>query len=261
MILPGSYANGFAPRDGEPLYPELWRGCVFAAAPCLGPTGTRVFDHGAKKCHADVAGTGTSFVNSSGRYGLSFNGSGRAVSSGTLQNNIGTGDFAFASWVNRDTASSGWTIACALGSGPVIGFYLDTNTTRFGVWSGAPSTSTATIAKGVWNHICATRIAGTLYFYLNGIPAGSNAYTFSLPSDPVVIIGSAQSTSQADVMRGNLDDLRIYNRGLSVQEVKSLSSRRGIAYELAPVRYAGESLAAYTRRLQYAQLVGGGLIG
>lgn len=44
MILPGRYANGFAPRDGQPLYPELWKGCVGAWNPGLGVTGLTLRD-------------------------------------------------------------------------------------------------------------------------------------------------------------------------------------------------------------------------
>ena len=74
MILPASYSNGFAPRDGQPLYPELWRGCVGAWCPSLGPTGLTLRDWSGFGNHGTLTNMdpGTDWVLSGGRYALDF---------------------------------------------------------------------------------------------------------------------------------------------------------------------------------------------
>jgi len=64
MILPGTYQNGFAPRDGEPLFPELWDGCVGAWNPGLGPSGLTLRDWSPYKNHGTLTNmdAGTDWV-------------------------------------------------------------------------------------------------------------------------------------------------------------------------------------------------------
>ena len=81
MILPGSYANGFAPRDGQPLYPELWRGCVGAWNPGLGPTGLTLRDWSGFGNHGTLTNMelDTDWTPSQGKWSLALDGTNESV--------------------------------------------------------------------------------------------------------------------------------------------------------------------------------------
>ena len=82
MIIPASYANGFAPRDGRPLYPEFSHGLIGNWAPCLGPTGLTLRDWSGRANHGTLTNMvpGDDWIVSDGRYSLDFDGSNDFVS-------------------------------------------------------------------------------------------------------------------------------------------------------------------------------------
>ena len=59
-----------------PLYPELWRGCVGAWSPSLGPTGVTLRDWSGYARHFALTNmdAGTDWVASGGRYALDLDG-------------------------------------------------------------------------------------------------------------------------------------------------------------------------------------------
>jgi hypothetical protein len=88
IYLPGSYQQGFAPRDFEPRFPELWRGCVFASAPLLGPTGGVVREWSGLQNHGTLTNMSTNddWVVKQGLAALDFDGANDYVSYGTIPN-------------------------------------------------------------------------------------------------------------------------------------------------------------------------------
>jgi hypothetical protein len=111
MILPGTYQNGFAPRDGSPLYPELWRGCVGAWNPGLGPTGLTLRDWSGYGNHGTL--TNITAQNcwkiSEGRHAMEFvSSTDQSVQISSAQNQLSLPPKSF--WIStwaRPTASGG----------------------------------------------------------------------------------------------------------------------------------------------------------
>lgn len=268
MILPGSYANGFAPRDGQPLYPELWRGCVGAWAPCLGPTGLTLQDWSGFGNHGTLTNmvAGDDWVTSQGRYALDFDGSNDSVNSPLVVNN--SAGFSISIWqrFNAYTSSFPVLIKLAMSSSAGAPFFLFWSTTAGyeGLNIGSSSyfsrqRTNTPVSVGIWQHVAVTcegngSVAGSYKVYLNG--ASSNLIasgTYAVVSN-VTQVGTTGGAGT--FFDGCLDDLRAYNRALTVSDVKSLASRRGIAYELAPRRRSSVQVAAFNRRRRL--LVGAG---
>jgi hypothetical protein len=69
-----------------------------------------------------------------------------------------------------------------------------------------------------WQHIAVTRAENTVKFYINGQLIGKDQLTEDFPvSDNPLIIG--HSPERDANFSGKMDDLRIYKRSLSQEEV------------------------------------------
>lgn len=249
MILPGSYANGFAPRDGRPLYPELWRGCVGAWAPCLGPTGLALRDWSGFGNHGTLTGmaAGTAW-RADQKPTLNFDGTDDFVSCGSTvpqpaQLSLSfwfkpTGTItAFDALIGRAT-----TDAWANGFGA---FFQTSTTIRFysGLYSSNFATSGAIIAND-WNHVVGIH-GPTLRIVLNGVEGTAGTPSFIAAAASFEI---GRLASNMYNINGNMDDVRLYNRVLSSTEIKLLQSRRGIAYEIAPRHRSSVQVITGNRR-------------
>jgi hypothetical protein len=251
MILPGSYANGFAPRDGQPLYPELWRGCVGAWAPCLGPTGLRLRDWSGFSNHGTLTGmdAASDWVMSGGKFGLDFDGVNDHVLCGNYPQTQLVAGMSVSFWlyptnltplqgvISHNSASdNGWMVA------------IQSGTLRFPQYSQ----NLVTITANVWTHVtCVRRGTGNVAneIWLNGqIAISSNATDRANTSLYPLVIGRLYGGVNGFYLVGLADDFAVYNRPLSSGEIKLRASRRGIAYELAPRRRSSSAVQFNRRR-------------
>jgi prepilin-type N-terminal cleavage/methylation domain-containing protein len=147
-----------------------------------------------------------------------------------------TGDFTLSFWFKPSATTSGAHIidkgtgSLLDGYGVIIG---DTNTTLVGAISfmtdgddsgGGKSYTTGTTILFVdnWYYITAIRISGVKYLYINGVneKSGSDSREISDSSRPLYM-----AQAQVDNNRwfnGNIDEVRIYNRALTADEIKLL---------------------------------------
>lgn len=139
-------------------------------------------------------------------------------------------DFAISVWVNfRDFANSypmiisgdTYYVHCH-GLGPVYGSQYQKIVYYGGSVGGIYSSNT--LATNAWYHICVSRQGSNTTMFVNGIIAGEDIHS------PV-----AQSTGSylqigndflygpyISSFHGKLDDIRIYNRALSLAEMQQL---------------------------------------
>jgi hypothetical protein len=87
----------------------------------------------------------------------------------------------------------------------------------------------------VWNHwvILVKNTAGLEHF-LNLSSIFSTAGTVNVAQTINTTYIGKYRPQNVQHFSGQLDDIRIYNRALSANEIRLLAARRGIAYELAP---------------------------
>lgn len=231
LITP-SYKVGFAsPQRGDLMYPELWRGCIGAWAPCLGATGLSLRDNSGRGKHGTLTNMdpATDWVARDGKIALDFDGSSDMVS---IQTTPLSGSKTTAFWVRPSAAISAVLIGGNNGGYfPYIsGGSIYVSDEIIG-YSGPISDTTTTI--GIWYHYCFSSNGTTVRVYKNGVDIGGldnrNPTTINT-------IGAYASSSLS--FNGAMDDIRFYNRALTPPEVSLLATRRGIAYELDRKRRA-----------------------
>jgi hypothetical protein len=251
MILPGSYANGFAPRDGEPLYPELWRGCVGAWNPGLGPTGLTLRDWSGLGRHGDLTLRTASAAWTTSQYGNSMLFAGSSVAEITstqgrvvLSQDLGVDRIGISCWL-RPTSLTKRGICT---SGPQQGiprFALTLETTgAVTVYRGDDKTSTATLSAGRWSHLFVWSDGSTTSFWVDGRFSNTASQIVTISLQTQFFWGS----NYWGAFDGQIADFRVYADRPSDSSISLLSRRVGIAYELAPRRRSSSAVQFNRRR-------------
>ena len=258
MILPASYSNGFAPRDGQPLYPQLWRGCVGAWNPGLGVSGLTLRDWSGFGGHGALTNStaATAWVSHSGKHALAWDGStpqyvSIPVSGSRL--NFGKGAMSLAVWANVVSLNLATSFPFQIiksdyiagGSTANYGLAINNGQLRFSQ-CGTEINVSHTMNTG-WHHYCGTSDGTTMRLYLDGVQVASGASPASANTEqPYLTLGGLRPAG--DAWTGYQDDPRVYARNLSPNEIRLLASRRGIAYELAPRRRSSSAVQFNRRR-------------
>ena len=261
MILFGSYASGFAPRDGQPLYPELLRGCVGAWAPCLGPSGLTLRDWSGYSNHGTVT-NGPTWNPVNGRQSLSFDGvNDRVIIANSTPLNFGWDDkFTLSAWIRTTQSVGSYKAVLTKGDGGVVGdisFVVQSGQASIFLvktWAAQRITvrSTTSVNDGKWRHIAATydgsRLASGTKVYVDGVDE-SVTVVDNLTGDfkNSSALAFADGTNWA-WYNGAIADVLIHNRCLSPSVIRLLATRPGIAYEMAPRRRASSGVAFNRRR-------------
>ena len=135
---------------------------------------------------------------------------------------IGTGDFSIGVWVKPTTLAGDYRMILVdnvfpdnfqlnfNNQGNCIQMYLG------GQLAGQSSNSTFTLSQ--WYYITVTRKAGVLKFYINGQASGSSTSTQNIQQSTYLAIGYRYYNSSHPFV-GSIDDIRIYQRGLSSSEI------------------------------------------
>jgi hypothetical protein len=260
MTRLASYTNGFAPRDGQPLYTSLWRGCV-SALPCLGPTGLTLRDWSAFRVHG-ILTNGPTFRASQGRYGIGFDASDDVVVcdySPAHETQSGAG-WMVSAWTYTTSSPSVGTAICRgdLTTIPQQRDYLLRSVSGdWGIQNAAGGTFNTISVSGAlvlsrWQHVAAYCYAsGSAGLIVDGklVATGTLLTTLTASPQRFITIGAAANggNGYGFFWPGLIDDVRVYSV-VNPSVLYRLSSRRGIAYELAPRRRASAAVQFNRRR-------------
>jgi hypothetical protein len=269
MIMPGSYSSGLAPRDREPAYPSLWRGCVGAWAPCLGPSGVTLRDWSPYRNHGTLTNMtlASDWTVSEGRHALNFDATDNVIAMGNTPlalQSLPSANFAISFWcyARSQGENSLGTIIDNYNSSSVTGWYVllrgvggNSYAIQGGISFASPSLDQTQISadnvfrQNLWDHFVLNfvKAASAYSLYRNGV----------LMSFPTVSTGSGNYNSDASIpltvgnrngndrtWDGYIDDIRVYNRLLADPEIITLSRRRGIAYDYRRRMRTGVASAA-----------------
>ena len=258
MILPASYQSVFSPRDGQPLYPELWRGCVGAWAPLLGPTGLTLRDWSGYGNHGAMTNmdAGTDWTGLNGKYLLDFDGSNDFVSFPVMPFLTGITTITVSCFVSVSSASQLTLVSRYYQTTIDNGWLLQGGTTsgfrfagRESVASFLSSGNSGAINAGQVYHVCGRKVGNEWSIWVDGRLASSANVGVGTTVFGVNPLFLARIDTPSPIYTAcNLDDVRIYTRSISPQEIRLLATRRGIAYELAPRRRSSSAVQFNRRR-------------
>jgi chitodextrinase len=92
---------------------------------------------------------------------------------------------------------------------------------------------------GTWYHAAATYDGAIMRLYVNGVEVGSLVKTGAVATSSAVPVNIGRNPDGSNHMHGVIDDVRIYNRGLSSAEIAAVMSGSGSSANQAPVVNAG----------------------
>ncbi len=205
--------------------------------PTATPTGGLVaaynFNEGSGTLLTDLSGNANNGTISgatwttSGKYGnaLSFNGTNALVTVNNAPSLQLTSAMTLEAWVYPTTVSNTWRDVIYKGND---NYYLEgtsSNSSRpaagailGGVYGEVYGT--AALTANTWAHLAVTYNGATMQLYVNGVQVASHAQTGAIATstNPLQIGGDSL---YGQYFAGRIDEVRIYNRALSVAEVQS----------------------------------------
>lgn len=279
--LPGSYQQGFAPRDFEPRFPELWRGRYLAWNPSLGSTGLVLREWAGCQKHGVLSNMTAVSAWTIGRPALEFTHttgpSRQAVEIPSSASVKGFEIAAISLWINLKSPPSANS-----------GIYYESTSTdtlsRFSVFqttsndigfacrdtaSGSAFLLSTAATSGQWLHVVGqyNSLSDLMSLWINGSLVATNTAAKgplhnSDPAAQIAIGAFTQNTTPGNQSSCNalVDDLAIYRRELHPTEILTLAQRRGISYEPRIPNYAETAeqfLAAWLSR--QSTIIGGGV--
>jgi fibronectin type 3 domain-containing protein len=92
---------------------------------------------------------------------------------------------------------------------------------------GVGTLSTTLPSVGIWTHVAATWNGSTMAIYFNGVTRVSQAATGTnqTTTDALTIAAKNGSSTAGDYFQGTMDDVRVYNRGLSASEISVIMAQ------------------------------------
>ena len=209
------------------IYPNLVGWCEFEEG-----TGIIVYDSSGNGNDGLLAGPPEWVGGRIGNYALDFDGAGDYVDMGdTVKNYLGT-SYTVSAWIKADAIAPSKVIAAyrhsSIGN-PVL-FQLDHYnadarwTVRDDSGNSAQAIYSNAITAGIWYHVAGVREGDTLNVYVNGVSGTWDSQAFGTISPDNLKVGALQfgGNPPGAFFGGIIDDVRIYDRALSAEEILGL---------------------------------------
>ncbi len=130
--------------------------------------------------------------------------------------------FGATSWVNTIVSTDAWT-----GGNGEEGYVLrcgDNGKLSFNIATGSgweEAVSPALMTTNQWQHVAGTFNGSVLKVYLNGVEVASSPYTGTIkPSLRELRIGRMADASQSREFNGQIDEVRIWGKALTLNEIR-----------------------------------------
>lgn len=126
-----------------------------------------------------------------------------------------------SAWV-KPSSLPGSTHQRLINKNSTTGYMLNIYSTYAEVYFGGQNVTGPTLTAGEWVHLVAIAGNGRVKIYKNGTQTTDTALTGTIDGGSS-ILALASNSSPGSYFGGNMDDVRVYNRALSPDEVKQLS--------------------------------------
>ncbi|MEO5333257.1 MAG: LamG domain-containing protein [Magnetococcus sp. YQC-5] len=143
------------------------------------------------------------------------------------------GKFTLSAWLKTEDKTTNQQMILSWHKGGIMsGWFIDKRNEFVSFYSAGPySENNISISNNNWTNITVSFDSGAQQnttFYINGVVVKSNNLPVSTNAEANVIIGAITTATDNNVPRhffkGDVDDIRIYNRVLSSYEVQALCS-------------------------------------
>ena len=185
-------------------------------------------------------------------YALNFDGSDDYVDipNSTLWD-FGSNPMAVSMWVRFDSSKSSFLLMQKSGAGNGgFEFWWNANSLLFSFSSITNAiTKTWVPSLNTWHHVVYTRSGNVHTLYVNGASIGSTTTAGSVEDVTGALRIGGRDVDGGYELDGSLDDVRVYNRALSLQEIRNL-------YNTGAVK-----ANASTAQLQQGTSLASGLVG
>lgn len=134
---------------------------------------------------------------------------------------LGTQALTICVWIKPTEASA---FDFILGNtNTLLGTYTNGNLVFNSDGSTAAQSAANSIIQNAWNHACVTRnTSGTANLYIGGVLSGSADQSSGSPTASAFDTYIGSYIGAANFYTGSIDELRVYNRILSVAEIKNI---------------------------------------
>ena len=228
---------------------SLRQGLVGCWVPSLGASGLSLIDRSGRNNHGTL-------TNMGGQDNWRASGSGVALNLDGTDDNVTLGNNPRHDVFNASCTISLWARVNSFGAvlplvtkGTRTGnngltiiqtLFAGTNYIQcnFGTGSAQNDTNCSGMVANEWVH-CLWRIGGgTRQAFTNGVQTDTRTHSATVNSSAYDLFIGRQSGATV-YFGGQLDDIRLYNRALTLAEIRLLASRRGIGLSPLPDRAAG----------------------
>jgi hypothetical protein len=245
-------------------YSSLRQGLVGAWCPSLGATGYTLLDRSMRGNNGALTNMGgqANWLASGSGLSIPLDGSNDYIDCGAITKYALTTELTISAWVYPTSTAAGNrsrildadagtsnNFSCALKIGTNSPFtdvsaFISSNGSTF----AETTTSTGVVAAGAWYHVAAAwSSGGGIAVYVNGVRPGTVTATTITGSiyQGASVVELGRLRSYGGIYGSHrFDDIRVYNRALTLSEIRLLASRRGIGLSPLPDR-----AAALPRRL------------
>lgn len=115
-------------------------------------------------------------------------------------------------------------------SGPGVWFWNASGfpQVQFNFRNASVGSTNGAFSVGAWKHVCAVRSGGSLLLYINGVlnatgVVGTGTPVYNIPARFGTMSFYQYSPPEYNGFNGKLDELRIYNRALTLAEIQGMS--------------------------------------
>jgi len=203
-------------------------------------SGTRAADSSGNANHGTLQGD-PQWVTGRIAGALQFDGVDDFVDVPHNENLTADNEVTVMAWINtprhEGPNGEGWQGILSKSNNPrSYSFYTNSSGYLHFSTAGIGSNSSTTVPLNEWVHVCAIVVGGEHQFYINGEPAGTSGSGVVLPgtADTAnVVIGRTQEGANRSFL-GMIDDVRIYMRGLTQDEVQLAMTGEGLPAASSP---------------------------
>jgi hypothetical protein len=186
-----------------------------------------IYDRSGNSNNGTIVGT-TKVIGKIGQ-ALSFDGIDDYVSINGVADDVVETSFAVSSWV-KCSANGNYTVwgtNNSTASQNKTGLFIDTGGNLY-VWDGSNEateiTGSVSMCNNAWHHTVYTRTGSTGTLYIDGVSQGTHTAGDTFATNDLWAIGVEwePGLTLSFYLNGSIDDFRVYNKSLTVNDVKTL---------------------------------------